>query len=92
MIQTLPELVTFDEFVDGYPENLVHRYELHKGEIVEIPKAAGQHSKQLTGFILAALYFEIRRLQLPYFLPKECVIKPMYEGSGYEPDIIVLNE
>lgn len=92
MIQTLPELVTFDDFIDWYPENSVHRYELHNGEIVEIPKAAGKHSKQLTGFLLAALYFEIRRLQLPYFIPKECVIKPMCEGSRYEPDMIVLKE
>jgi len=35
---------------------------------------------------------DIERLNLPYFIPKECVIKPMREGSGYEPDIIVLNE
>ncbi len=42
--------------------------------------------------MLADLYFEIRRLQLRYFIPKECVIKPMREESGCEPDIIVLNE
>ncbi len=91
MIQIIPELVTFDEFIDWYPENSEHHYELHNGEIVEMPKATGQPSK-LTGFLVADLYFEIRRLQLRYFIPKECVIKPMREESGYEPDIIVLNE
>ncbi|MEG4272816.1 MULTISPECIES: Uma2 family endonuclease [unclassified Microcoleus] len=91
MIQIIPELVTFDEFIDWYPENSGCHYELHNGEIVEMPKATGKHSK-LTGCLVADLYFEIRRLQLPYFIPKECVIKPMREESGYEPDIIVLNE
>jgi Uma2 family endonuclease len=41
MIQIIPELVTFDEFIDWYPENLEHRYELHNGEIVEMPTATG---------------------------------------------------
>jgi len=91
MIQTITELVTFDEFIDWYPENSEHHYELHNGEIVEMPKATGKHSK-LTGFLIADLNLEIRRLQLPYFIPKESVIKPMREESGYEPDIIVLNE
>ena len=91
MIQSITELVTFDEFIDWYPENSEHHYELHNRKIVEMPKATGKHSK-LTGFLIADLNFEIRRLQLPYFIPKESVIKPMGEESGYEPDIIVLNE
>jgi Uma2 family endonuclease len=91
MIQILPELVTFDEFIDWYPENSEHHYELHNGEIVEIPKATGKHSK-VAGFTALKVGIEIERLNLPYFIPKECVIKPMREESGYEPDIIVLNE
>ncbi|NJL67043.1 MAG: Uma2 family endonuclease [Microcoleus sp. SM1_3_4] len=91
MIQTLPKFVTFDEFIDWYPENSEHRYELRDGEIFEIPKATGKHSK-VTGFTSGWLFLEIERLQLPYFIPKECVIKPSREESGYEPDIIVLNE
>ncbi len=91
MIQTLPELVTFDEFSDWYPENSEHRYELHKGEIIEIPKATGKHST-VVGFTALKVGTEIERLNLPYFILKECVIKPMCEGSWYEPDMIVLNE
>ena len=91
MIQIIPELVTFDEFIDWYPENSEHHYELHNGEIVEIPKATGKHSK-VAGFTALKVGIEIERLNLPYFIPKECVIKPMREESGYEPDIIVLNE
>jgi Uma2 family endonuclease len=91
MIQTLPELVTFDEFSDWYPENSEHRYELHKGEIIEIPKATGKHST-VAGFTALKVGTEIEGLNLPYFIPKECVIKPMCEGSRYEADMIVLNE
>jgi Uma2 family endonuclease len=32
---------------------------------------------------------EIRRVNLPYFVPKECVVK--VRESGYEPDVIVLD-
>ncbi|TAG91999.1 MAG: Uma2 family endonuclease [Oscillatoriales cyanobacterium] len=91
MIQTITELVTFDEFIDWYPENSEYHYELHNGEIIEMPKATGKHSK-VTGFTALKVGIEIERLNLPYFIPKEAVIKPMREESGYEPDIIVLNE
>ena len=91
MIQIIPELVTFDEFIDWYPENSEHHYELHNGEIFEMPKATGKHSK-VAGFTALKVGIEIERLNLPYFIPKECVIKPMREESGYEPNIIVLNE
>ena len=91
MIQTITEFVTFDEFIDWYPENSEHRYELHDGEIVEMPKATGPHSR-VAGFTALKVGIEIERLNLPYFIPKECVIKPNREESGYEPDTIVLNE
>ncbi|MCU0542507.1 MAG: Uma2 family endonuclease [Oscillatoriaceae cyanobacterium Prado104] len=91
MIQSLTEFVTFDEFIDWYPEHSEHRYELHNGEIVEMPKATGPHSR-VAGFTSGRLFLEIERLQLPYFIPKECVIKPNREESGYEPDTIVLKE
>jgi Uma2 family endonuclease len=33
----------------------------------------------------------IRQFQLPYFVPKQCVIRSEDGESGYEPDVIVLN-
>ena len=56
-----------------------------------MPKATDKYSK-VTGFTSGWLFLKIERLNLPYFIPKECVIKPMREESGYEPDIFVLNE
>jgi Uma2 family endonuclease len=91
MIQALQQAVTFDEFIDWYPENLEVRYELHRGVIVEMPKPRGPHSL-VAGFTIAELNFEIRRTEAPYVIPKECVIRSMDGDSGYEPDGIVLDK
>jgi len=91
MIQAITQLLTFDEFIAWYPETAGSRYELHNRVIVEMPKPTGKHSK-VAGFTSAELNFEIRRLNLPYFIPKECVIKSKRNESGYEPDVIVLDE
>ncbi|MEQ8756319.1 MAG: Uma2 family endonuclease [Coleofasciculus sp. G1-WW12-02] len=90
MIQAIPKQLTFDEFIDWYPENPEYRYELHDGVIIAAPKPRGKHS-EVAGFISGELFLEIRRSQLPYFIPKECVVKPAQESS-YEPDVIVLDK
>lgn len=90
MIQAIPKPVTLDEFIAWYPEKTNRRYELHDGVIVEMPKPTGFHSK-VAGWIALKLGIEIDRLNLPYFIPKECVIKPTRGESGYEPDVIVLD-
>ncbi|GAA6617940.1 Uma2 family endonuclease [Scytonema sp. NUACC26] len=90
MIQSLPKLVTFDEFIEWYPENSEQKYEFHNGIIVEMPKPTRPHS-DIAGFLSGKLFIEIERLQLPYSIPKECVIKPRDNG-GYEPDVIVLDK
>jgi len=89
MIQTISKTITFDEFVAWYPENSVHKYELHNGVIVEMPLGTGDHS-EVTGFISSKLAVEIRRLQLPYSIPGDCLLKPVRDEAGYQPDVIVL--
>lgn len=91
MIQAIPKTVTFDEFIAWYPEGSGCHYELHNGAIIEMPKPTGKHSR-IAGFLIAELNFEIRRLKLPYFIPKECVIKSVRDESGYEPDLIIIDE
>lgn len=90
MIQTQTKTVAFDEFVTWYPENSVHKYELHNGVIVEMALGTGDHS-DVTGFIASEINFEIRRLQLPYSIPGDCLLKPVRNDSGYKPDVIVLD-
>lgn len=91
MIQTQTKTVTFDEFVAWYPENSVRRYELHQGVIVEMPLGTGPHSR-VTGFTRDEISAEIRRLKLPYFIPGDCLLKPIRDEVGYQPDVIVLDE
>jgi Uma2 family endonuclease len=88
-IQALPQPITFDEFVAWYPENSEFRYELRRGVILEMPKPRGQHS-EVAGFIHDELALEIRRSQLSYFIPKECLIK-LPDNTGYEPDVVMLD-
>jgi Uma2 family endonuclease len=90
MIQAIPKRVTFDEFIVWYPEKSEHRYELHNGVIIEMPKATGKHS-ELGGFLSYKLNIAIENQGLNCFVPKECVVKPFRDESGYEPDIIVLD-
>jgi Uma2 family endonuclease len=82
--------MSFDEFIDWYPENSEHRYELRRGVVIEMPKPRGQHSR-LAGDLAFDLGAAIRQAKLPYFIPKECVIK-IANDTGYEPDIVVLDE
>jgi Uma2 family endonuclease len=88
-LHALPQPVTFDEFVAWYPENAEFRYELRRGVIVEMPKPRGQHS-EVAGFIHDELALEIRRNQLPFFIPKDCLIK-LSDNTGYEPDVVVID-
>ena len=89
MTVVLPQLKTFDEFITWYPENSINKYELYDGVVVEMPKPPGKHS-EIGGFLALELGIEFRRQQLPYFIPKECLIK-LADNQGYEPDVIVLN-
>jgi len=86
MVQAQSSPLTFDEFVPWYPERSESRYELRDGIVVEMPKPTGKHSK-VAGLIMAQLSIEIERRQLPYFIPRECIVCPSQRDSGYEPDM-----
>ncbi|MCT7957627.1 Uma2 family endonuclease [Laspinema palackyanum] len=91
MTQTLTKPISFDEFVAWYPENAACKYELHNGSIVEMPLGTGAHSN-ITGFISLKLGVQIERHELPYSIPGDCLLKPLEDESGYQPDIIVLDK
>ncbi|MGK7925210.1 MAG: Uma2 family endonuclease [Spirulina sp.] len=65
MIQTLPKLLSFEEFLDWYPKN--GSYELHEGVVVEL-KPTGTHPK-ISGFLTIEFGIEVQRLKLPFFIP-----------------------
>ncbi|MCL1463514.1 Uma2 family endonuclease [Argonema galeatum] len=91
--QAEPKLYSFDEFISWYPENSEVRYELHDGVIIEMPKPKGKHSN-LTGSLIEQLLIVIRQMSKGgiWTIPRESIVKPKRDRSGYEPDIIVLNQ
>lgn len=93
MSQALTKPLTFDEFIEWYPEDSKVRYELHDGVIIEMPKPRGKHSK-IAGFGINHLNIAIANLHREgiWFIPRESIVKTSEGKSGYEPDIIVLDE
>lgn len=91
--QAEPKLYSFDEFINWYPETSELRYELHDGVIIEMPTPKGNHSN-LTGSLIEQLLITIRQMGKGgvWTIPRESIVKPRRENSGYEPDIIVLNQ
>ncbi|WP_408648895.1 Uma2 family endonuclease [Tumidithrix elongata] len=90
MIQTLPKVTTFDEFVEFLPENSGVRYELHNGNIIEMAQPVGEHEES-KGFLTVEISFEVKRLGLPYTIPNQTIVRPEGKDSGYFPDILVVN-
>lgn len=92
-IRNTQRLFTFNEFIEWYPENSEVRYELRRGIIVEMAKPRGEHS-DLTGFLIEELLITIREIgnRGIWTIPRESIVKPADDKSGYEPDIIILNQ
>ena len=90
MIQTLLEtqIVTFEEFIKWKPEGGF--YELYDGEIIEMNPPLGKHER-ITGFLSRKLTVEFDRLNLPYFIPKQALVKPRTGKSAYSPDILLID-
>lgn len=91
--QTQTKLYTFDEFIEWYPQNSPLRYELYDGVIIEMPKPRGKHSN-LTGSLSGRLLATIDKIGKTdiWTIPRESIVKPYRDKSGYEPDIIILNQ
>lgn len=89
MVQTASQPLTFEQFLARYPED-GGRYELRHGVILEM-RPIGAH-EEVISLVRRKLDFEIERLGLPYFIPQSCLVKPLREGEGYLPDIIVLDQ
>ena len=87
MIQLLPKLITFDEFIEWLPEN--RRYELHEGIIIEM-QPTGQH-EDITSFLTQELTLEYMRMNLPYRIPPKALVKLKDKETGYNPDLLLIN-
>lgn len=87
--QTIPQLLTFDDYINQYPDD-GQQYELIAGKLLAMMRPIGKH-EEIGGFMTIELGLEIRRRQLPYFIPNTAAVKPLRPHTGYLPDIIVLD-
>lgn len=78
-----------EEFLDWYPDGY-GRFELKDGVVFEM-QPTGLH-EQVGGFLGVKLGVEIDRLELPYLIPRQAIVKSIdSDKSGFNPDVIVLD-
>jgi Uma2 family endonuclease len=83
-------LMTFEEFLDWYPDGYYGRFELRNGVIFKV-QPTGTH-EQVAGFLASKLSVLIERLNLPFFIPRQGLVKAIdSEKSAYIPDVMVLD-
>ncbi len=83
------QTLTFEEFAEWKPEDRF--YELHNGWVVKKLQPLGEH-EEIVGFLALELTIEFQKRNLPYFIPKQALVKPQKDESAYLPDILILNE
>ena len=84
------KLITLEEFWDWYPDGY-GRFELHNGEIIKV-QPTGTHEK-VAGFLASKLSVYIEGLDLPFFIPRQGLIKAIdSDKSAYIPDVMVLDD
>ncbi len=79
--------LNFETFVAGYLDDI--RYELIDGELIDL-EPTGLH-EQVTGLINRKLNVAIDVLDLPWFIPMKCLIKPLGQNSAFRPDVVILD-
>ncbi|WP_107667121.1 Uma2 family endonuclease [Cyanothece sp. BG0011] len=90
MITTISQPITLEEFWDWYPDGY-GRYELHDGAIFEM-QPIGNH-EEVISFLTIKLAVQIEKLDLPYLIPKQALIKPLDTNkSAYNPDVLILDK
>ena len=83
------KLLTFDEFLAEYGDN--PHYELADGEIID-RSPTGPH-EAVGGKLAAQIGIAIINAQLPWFIPRTCLIQPVADiATARRPDIVVLDE
>jgi len=89
MTYTLTKSFTFDEFISAYGDDF--RYELADGEVIDM-EPTGPH-EAVGGKLSAQLNIAISKAQLPWFIPRTCLIRPFGDiATARRPDVVVLDE
>ena len=89
MTYTLAQPLTFETFIAEYDDQFC--YELADGELIEM-EPTGTH-EAVAGKTASKLSVEIDRQNLPFIIPKTCILRPQIsEATARRPDVIVLDE
>ncbi|MTJ47389.1 Uma2 family endonuclease [Dolichospermum sp. UHCC 0259] len=89
MVQAFTKLLTFAEFILEYSNN--PRYELADGELIDV-EVTGPHAV-VGGKLATKLGIAITHAELPWVIPRTCLIRPFAEtATARRPDIVVLDE
>lgn len=84
---TQPIPISFEDFLAQYGDD--DRYELIDGELFEL-EPTGPH-EEVAAAIGQWLNYEIVQQGVDYFIPHRCLIKPLASGTGFRPDVVVLD-
>ena len=85
---TTTESLSFEIFLADYLEE--DYYELIDGELIDL-EPTGLY-EQVSGLINRKLNVEIDRLNLPWFIPMKCLIKPLGINTAFRPDVVILDQ
>jgi Uma2 family endonuclease len=86
---SLFQTLTLEDFLGQYRNN--PRYELAEGEIIDL-EPTGPH-ETVSGKLASKIGIAINNRQLPWFIPRTCLIRPFSDQATVRrPDIIVLDE
>lgn len=80
--------INVEAFITSYLDDV--RYELIDGELIDL-EPTGLH-EQVAGLINRKLNVAIELLDLPWFIPMKCLIKPLGLNSAFRPDVVILDQ
>jgi len=81
--------LTFEDFLSQYRDN--PRYELADGELIDM-EPTGPH-ETVSGKLATKIGIYLVAEQLPWFIPRTCLISPFADAAtARRPDIVVLDE
>jgi Uma2 family endonuclease len=92
---TQPLPISFEDFLAQYGDD--DRYELIDGELFNLEptgphvRVASPQEMEVAAGIAKWLNYEIVQQGVDYFIPHRCLIKPFATGTGFRPDVIVLD-
>ncbi len=79
--------LTVEEFLIQYGGD--DRYELIDGEVFDL-EPTGEH-EEVAAFVSRKVNVQIDSLDLSYFIPQRCLIKPLGDRIAFRPDLVVLD-